>query len=81
MKSFYDVLEPKIREMTQANQVDDKLQMELTSILLIIMYSTISQSWNYLLLTNQATRKQCPPLRTRRASNVIRRPYQTGLAR
>lgn len=35
--TFYDVLEPKIREITMANQVDDKLQMELTSILLIIM--------------------------------------------
>ncbi|RMJ25119.1 hypothetical protein PHISP_04018 [Aspergillus sp. HF37] len=34
---FYDILEPKIREMTQANQVDDKLRMELTSVLLIIM--------------------------------------------
>ncbi|KAJ5965504.1 hypothetical protein N7481_012218 [Penicillium waksmanii] len=35
--TFYDLLEPKIREITQANRVDDKLQMELTSILLIIM--------------------------------------------
>ncbi|KAJ6009248.1 hypothetical protein N7499_005330 [Penicillium canescens] len=35
--SFYDLLEPKIREITLANRVDDKLQMELTSILLIIM--------------------------------------------
>ncbi|KAI9927716.1 hypothetical protein ASPWEDRAFT_113938 [Aspergillus wentii DTO 134E9] len=35
--TFYDLLEPKIREITLANRVDDKLQMELTSILLIIM--------------------------------------------
>ncbi|KAJ5289076.1 hypothetical protein N7478_002106 [Penicillium angulare] len=35
--TFYDLLEPKIREITQANKVDDKLQMELISILLIIM--------------------------------------------
>ncbi|GLI76865.1 karyopherin [Penicillium ochrochloron] len=35
--TFYDLLEPKIREITMANRVDDKLQMELTSILLIIM--------------------------------------------
>ncbi|KAJ5306200.1 hypothetical protein PENANT_c024G03864 [Penicillium antarcticum] len=35
--SFYDLLEPKIKEITLANRVDDKLQMELTSILLIIM--------------------------------------------
>lgn len=35
--AFYDLLEPKIREITQANKVDDKLQMELTSVLLIIM--------------------------------------------
>ncbi|KAJ5475488.1 hypothetical protein N7539_007775 [Penicillium diatomitis] len=35
--TFYDLLEPKIREITQANHVDDKLQMELTSILLIII--------------------------------------------
>lgn len=39
LKSFYDVLEPKITELTNtmANQMDDKLQMELTSILVIIM--------------------------------------------
>lgn len=39
MKSFYDVLEPKITELTNtmANQMDDKLQMELTSILVILM--------------------------------------------
>ncbi|KAK1139975.1 karyopherin [Aspergillus melleus] len=35
--TFYDLLEPKIKEISQANRVDDKLQMELTSILLIIM--------------------------------------------
>ncbi|KAE8348511.1 armadillo-type protein [Aspergillus coremiiformis] len=35
--TFYDVLEPKVREISLANRVDDKLQMELTSILLIIM--------------------------------------------
>ncbi|KAJ5614425.1 hypothetical protein N7528_008079 [Penicillium herquei] len=35
--TFYDLLEPKIREITLANRVDDKLRMELTSILLIIM--------------------------------------------
>ncbi|KAF9892935.1 hypothetical protein FE257_000527 [Aspergillus nanangensis] len=35
--TFYDLLEPKIREISEANRVDDKLQMELTSILLIIM--------------------------------------------
>ncbi|KAL5365727.1 armadillo-type protein [Aspergillus floccosus] len=35
--TFYDLLEPKIREISQANRVDDKLHMELTSILLIIM--------------------------------------------
>lgn len=35
--TFYDLLEPKIKEITLANRVDDKLQMELTSILLIIM--------------------------------------------
>jgi exportin-5 len=32
------LLEPKITEITLANQVDDKLKMELTSILVIIMY-------------------------------------------
>lgn len=32
------MLEPKIKEITLTNRVDDKLQMELTSILLIIMY-------------------------------------------
>lgn len=36
-QTFYDLLEPKIKEITLANRVDDKLQMELTSILLIIM--------------------------------------------
>ncbi|KAF4200969.1 hypothetical protein CNMCM8927_002264 [Aspergillus lentulus] len=35
--TFYDLLEPKIREITMANRVDDKLHMEHTSILLIIM--------------------------------------------
>ncbi|KKK25029.1 hypothetical protein P175DRAFT_0560730 [Aspergillus ochraceoroseus IBT 24754] len=35
--TFYDILEPKIREITLANWVDDKLHMELTSVLLIIM--------------------------------------------
>ncbi|OJJ48636.1 hypothetical protein ASPZODRAFT_150826 [Penicilliopsis zonata CBS 506.65] len=35
--SFYDLLEPKINEISLANRVDDKLQMELTSVLLIIM--------------------------------------------
>ncbi|GKZ28903.1 hypothetical protein AbraIFM66950_001527 [Aspergillus brasiliensis] len=35
--TFYDILEPKIKEISMANRVDDKLQMELTSILLIIM--------------------------------------------
>ncbi|KAJ5565967.1 hypothetical protein N7535_007605 [Penicillium sp. DV-2018c] len=35
--SVYDVLEPKIKEVTLTNRVDDKLQMELTSILIIIM--------------------------------------------
>jgi hypothetical protein len=37
LQTFYDLLEPKIKEITMANSVDDKLQMELTSILLIIM--------------------------------------------
>lgn len=37
LQTFYDLLEPKITEITLANRVDDKLQMELTSILLIIM--------------------------------------------
>ncbi|KAJ5197953.1 uncharacterized protein N7498_007070 [Penicillium cinerascens] len=35
--TFYDLLEPKITEITLANQVDDKLKMELSSILVIIM--------------------------------------------
>ncbi|RAL10804.1 karyopherin MSN5 [Aspergillus homomorphus CBS 101889] len=35
--TFYDILEPKIKEISMANRVDDKLHMELTSILLIIM--------------------------------------------
>ncbi|CDM31976.1 hypothetical protein DTO013E5_9644 [Penicillium roqueforti] len=40
--TFYDLLEPKIKEITLANRVDDKLQMELTSILLIIMQRAIN---------------------------------------
>ncbi|EDP52861.1 nuclear import and export protein Msn5, putative [Aspergillus fumigatus A1163] len=35
--TFYDLLEPKIKEITMANRVDDKLHMEHTSILLIII--------------------------------------------
>ncbi|KAL4740076.1 armadillo-type protein [Aspergillus similis] len=35
--TFYDLLEPKIQEITMVNRVDDKLHMEFTSILLIIM--------------------------------------------
>lgn len=35
--TFYDLLEPKIQEITLTNRVDDKLHMEFTSILLIIM--------------------------------------------
>ncbi|KAL5337340.1 armadillo-type protein [Aspergillus crustosus] len=35
--TFYDLLEPKIQEITSANRVDDKLHMEFTSVLLIIM--------------------------------------------
>ncbi|KAJ5111277.1 hypothetical protein N7532_001812 [Penicillium argentinense] len=35
--TFYDSLEPKIQEITNVNKVDDKLQMELTSSLMIIM--------------------------------------------
>ncbi|KAL2219423.1 armadillo-type protein [Thermoascus aurantiacus ATCC 26904] len=35
--TFYDLLEPKIREIAAARQMDDKLQTELTSVLLIIM--------------------------------------------
>ncbi|KAL2865836.1 karyopherin MSN5 [Aspergillus lucknowensis] len=35
--TFYDLLEPKIQEITLANRVDDKLHMEFTSVLLIIM--------------------------------------------
>lgn len=35
-KTFYDVLEPKIREIAAAHQLDDKLQTELISVLLII---------------------------------------------
>ncbi|KKA20307.1 Nuclear import and export protein Msn5 [Rasamsonia emersonii CBS 393.64] len=34
--TFYDVLEPKIREIAAAHQTDDKLQTELNSVLLII---------------------------------------------
>lgn len=37
LQTFYDELEVKIEEVTKANRVDDKLQMELTSILFIIM--------------------------------------------
>ncbi|CAG8356147.1 unnamed protein product, partial [Penicillium nalgiovense] len=40
--TFYDLLEPKIKEITLANRIDDKLQMELTSILLIIMQRAIN---------------------------------------
>lgn len=40
-QTFYDVLEPKIREITMANQMDDKLQMELTSVLVIITYAIL----------------------------------------
>lgn len=36
-KTFYDLLEPKIKEIAAANRMDDKLQTELTSVLLIIM--------------------------------------------
>lgn len=32
------MLEPRIKEITMANQIDDKLQMELTSVLVIITY-------------------------------------------
>lgn len=35
-KTFYDVLEPKIREIAAAHQTDDKIQTELNSVLLII---------------------------------------------
>ncbi|KAI9376280.1 armadillo-type protein [Aspergillus egyptiacus] len=35
--TFYDLLEPKIQEITSGNQADDKLHMEFTSVLLIIM--------------------------------------------
>ncbi|KAL3482455.1 armadillo-type protein [Aspergillus californicus] len=35
--TFYDLLEPQIKAITSANRVDDKLHMEFTSILLIIM--------------------------------------------
>ncbi|KAJ9237889.1 hypothetical protein DTO169E5_5060 [Paecilomyces variotii] len=35
--TFYDLLEPKIKEIAAANRMDDKLQTELTSVLLIIM--------------------------------------------
>lgn len=38
-QTFYDVLEPKIKEITMSNQMDDKLQMELTSVLVIITYA------------------------------------------
>jgi exportin-5 len=43
-KTFYDLLEPKIKEITMANRVDDKLHMEHTSILLIIMYGHLESS-------------------------------------
>lgn len=36
LQGFYHVIEPKIKEITMTNSVDDKLQMELTSVLLII---------------------------------------------
>lgn len=35
------MLEPKIKEITMANQIDDKLQMELTSVLVIITYGCL----------------------------------------
>lgn len=35
-QTFYDVLESKIREIITTHQLDDKLQTELTSVLLII---------------------------------------------
>lgn len=35
--TFCDLLEPTIGEITVSNRVDGKLQMELTSILLVIM--------------------------------------------
>jgi exportin-5 len=35
-QTFYDVLEPKIKEITASHSTDDKLQTELTSVLLII---------------------------------------------
>ncbi|KAH8693974.1 putative nuclear import and export protein Msn5 [Talaromyces proteolyticus] len=38
--SFYDVLEPKIREIAASHQMDDKLQTELNSVLLIITQRT-----------------------------------------
>lgn len=38
---FYDMLEPKIKEITMVNQIDDKLQMELTSVLVIITYDSL----------------------------------------
>ncbi|OKL56700.1 hypothetical protein UA08_08012 [Talaromyces atroroseus] len=38
--TFYDVLEPKIREIAAAHQLDDKLQTELISVLLIITQRT-----------------------------------------
>lgn len=41
-KVFYDMLEPKIREITMGNQIDDKLQMELTSVLVIITYGFLN---------------------------------------
>lgn len=35
-QTFYDALESKIREIIALHQLDDKLQTELTSVLLII---------------------------------------------
>ncbi|KAL2835066.1 armadillo-type protein [Aspergillus cavernicola] len=35
--TFYDLLEPQIQGITAANPVDDKLHMEFTSVLLILM--------------------------------------------
>ncbi|BDD62412.1 hypothetical protein MAP00_007380 [Monascus purpureus] len=35
--TFYDLLEPKIKEITLTNNADDSLHMEYTSVLLIIM--------------------------------------------
>lgn len=51
IQTFYDLLEPKIQEITLTNRVDDKLHMELTSILLIIMYGGPVVLSTVLLLT------------------------------